>query len=126
MNPINCCSFSRGMPPTRFERSEISDIIRECRALGLVDELRDALQSETMGSHALVVRTVRDLVYELAGSSNRDLAVDALVHATGIAEFGCYSLRDYAGRHGITPEAFRQHVLGMQRRIGFPETLSTS
>jgi hypothetical protein len=56
-------------------------------------------------------------VYELAGSENRDLAVDVLIYATGVAEFDLTSLRDYARKHGLTPEGFRQQVLKMQRRL---------
>ncbi len=66
------------------------------------------------------LRAVRDLVYELAGAQNRDLAVDVLVYATGVAEFDLTSLRDYARKHGLTPEGFRQHVLKLQRRLGLP------
>lgn len=64
------------------------------------------------------MQAVRDLVYELAGSSDRDLAVDVLIYATGVAEFDLTSLRDYAQKHGLTAEGFRQHVLKMQRRLG--------
>jgi hypothetical protein len=66
------------------------------------------------------LRAVRDLVYELAGARDRDLAVDVLIYATGIAEFDLTSLRDYARKHGLSPEGFRQHVLKMQRRLGLP------
>jgi len=37
----------------------------------------------------------RDIAYELAGAKDRNLAVDVLIHATGIAKFGPESLRDY-------------------------------
>jgi len=66
------------------------------------------------------VRAVRDLVYELAGEKNRDLAVDVLIYATGVAEFDVTSLRGYAARHGLTAEGFRKQVLAMQRRLGLP------
>lgn len=65
-------------------------------------------------------RAVRDLVYELAGAKNRDLAVDVLIHATGLAEFECRSLRDYGRKHGMTAEGFRCHILAMQQRLGLP------
>jgi hypothetical protein len=63
---------------------------------------------------------VRDLVYELAGARNRDLAVDVLIHATGIAEFDQLSLRDYARKHGLSHEGFRKQVLAMQQRLNLP------
>jgi hypothetical protein len=40
-----------------------------------------------------------------------------LIYATGVAEFDLTSLRDYARKHGLTPEGFRQQVLKMQRRL---------
>ncbi len=97
----------------------VSDILRDCEQQGLVDELRQALEIEPRPD-ATAVRAVRDLVYELAGAKNRDLAVDVLIYATGVAEFDVTSLRDYAARHGLTAEGFRQQVLAMQRRLGLP------
>jgi hypothetical protein len=63
---------------------------------------------------------VRDLVYELAGARNRDLAVDVLIHATGIAEFDRLTLRDYARKHGLSHEGFRKQVLAMEQRLNLP------
>jgi hypothetical protein len=56
----------------------------------------------------------------VAGARNRDLAVDVLIYATSVAEFDATSLRDYAVRHWLTAEGFRQQVLAMQRRLGLP------
>jgi hypothetical protein len=84
------------------------------------DELRAALAVEPDDAQVSTLRAVRDLVYELAGAQNRDLAVDVLIYATGVAEFDLTSLRDYARKHGLTPEGFRQHVLKLQRRLGLP------
>ena len=97
----------------------VRDILRDCEQQGLVDELRQALGIEPRTDQA-AVRAIRDLVYELAGARNRDLAVDVLIYATGVAEFDVTSLRDYAARHGLTAEGFRQQVLAMQRRLGLP------
>jgi hypothetical protein len=98
---------------------DVLDVVRDCERQGLVDELRRALSIEPRSDQA-AVRAIRDLVYELAGAKNRDLAVDVLIYATGVAEFDVTSLRDYAARHGLTAEGFRQQVLAMQRRLGLP------
>jgi hypothetical protein len=95
----------------------VRDILRDCEQQGLMDELRQALGIEPRTDMA-AVRAVRDLVYELAGARNRDLAVDVLIYATGVAEFDVTSLRGYAARLGLTAEGFRQQVLAMQRRLG--------
>ena len=95
----------------------IRDILRDCEQQGLLDELRHALGVATNNDDC-AVRAVRDLVYELAGAKDRDLAVDALIYATGVAEFDLLSLRDYASKHGLSPEGFRKHVLATQHRLG--------
>jgi hypothetical protein len=97
----------------------VSDVLKDCAQLGLLDELRAALGLGRKDDEASV-QAVRDLVYELAGARNRDLAVDVLIYATGVAEFDLLSLRDYARKHGLSPEGFRQHVLAMQHRLGLP------
>ncbi len=104
-------------PPARFT---VADVVRDCVEFGLMDELRSALGVEAAIGDADTIRVVRDLVYELAGAKNRDLAVDVLVHATGLAEFECRSLRDYARKHGMTAEGFRRHVAAMRRRLNLP------
>ncbi|MEN9636107.1 MAG: hypothetical protein RL077_4511 [Verrucomicrobiota bacterium] len=96
----------------------VADALAECADAGLLDELRMALNPAQDSSQGDALHAVRDLVYELAGAHNRDLAVDVLIYATGVAEFDLTSLRDYARKHGLTPEGFRQHVLKMQRRLG--------
>lgn len=98
----------------------VREVLKDCAEAGLLDELRAALHLESSSDGGTVLRAVRDLVYELAGAKNRELAVDVLIHATGVAEFDCLSLRDYAHKHGLTPEGFRQHVLAMQRRMNLP------
>jgi hypothetical protein len=97
----------------------VCDIVKDCEQQGLVDELRQALGLEARPDQT-AIRLVRDLVYELAGARNRDLAVDVLIYATGVADFDVTSLRGYAARHGLTPEGFRQQVLAIQRRLGLP------
>lgn len=104
-------------PASRFG---VSEVLKDCAEMGLMDELREALGDGACSGDAATLRAVRDLVYELAGATNRDLAVDVLIHATGLAEFDCRSLRDYARRHGMTAEGFRQHVGAMQRRLNLP------
>jgi hypothetical protein len=95
----------------------VADVLRECEASGLLEDLRAALGCAGEDHHVVTLRAIRDLVYELAGSENRDLAVDVLIYATGVAEFDLTGLRDYARKHGLTPEGFRQQVLKMQRRL---------
>ena len=97
----------------------VRDVLHDCAQQGIIEELRQALGLEPRHDDA-AVRVVRDLVYELAGARNRDLAVDVLIYATGVAEFDVTSLRGYAARHGLTPEGFRQQVLAIQRRLGLP------
>ena len=101
-------------------RFGVGDVLKDCAEAGLLDDLRAALDAESPSDGASAIRAVRDLVYELAVARNRDLAVDVLIHATGVAEFDCLSLRDYAHKHGLTPEGFRQHVLAIQRRMNLP------
>lgn len=99
-------------------RVDLNDVLKECFAAGQLDDLREALdESPPLRDTEQVVR---DLVYELAAADNRDLAVDALIHATGIAEFECRSLRDYARKHGLTPEGFRLHVQAIRLRLNLP------
>ena len=98
----------------------VADVIQDFTENGLLDELRAALAVEPDETQGSALQAVRDLVYELAGAQNRDLAVDVLIYATGVAEFDLTSLRDYARKHGLTPEGFRQHVLKLQRRLGLP------
>jgi hypothetical protein len=96
----------------------VADALTECAEAGLLEELRAALNPRRDCQQGDALQAVRDLVYELAGARNRDLAVDVLIYATGVAEFDLTSLREYASKHGLTPEGFRQHVLKMQRRLG--------
>jgi len=96
----------------------VADALAECADAGMLEELRAALNPAQHCSQGDALHAVRDLVYELAGARDRDLAVDVLIYATGVAEFDLTSLRDYARKHGLTPEGFRQHVLKMQRRLG--------
>ena len=97
----------------------VSEVLKDCAQQGLLDELRATLGLERKNDE-VSVQAVRDLVYELAGARNRDLAVDVLIYATGVAEFDLTSLRDYARKHGLSPEGFRKHVLAMQRRLHLP------
>lgn len=97
----------------------VRNVLLDCEQQGLIQELRQALGVEPPPDDA-AVRVVHDLVYELAGARNRDLAVDVLIYATGFAEFDVTSLRGYATRHGLTAEGFRKQVLAMQRRLGLP------
>jgi hypothetical protein len=98
----------------------VADLLKDCARMGLLDELRSTLGLEVKPDQRAALRAVRDLVYELAGARNRDLAVDVLIHATGIAEFDQLSLRDYARKHGLSHEGFRKQVLAMQQRLNLP------
>ncbi|MDI1250582.1 MAG: hypothetical protein PSV13_17100 [Lacunisphaera sp.] len=95
-------------------------MIKDCAQMGLLEELREKLGGGGQTGSTNTMQVVRDLVYELAGARNRDLAVDVLIHATGIAEFDELTLRDYAGKHGLSHEGFRKQVLAMQRRLNLP------
>ena len=101
-------------------RPSAKDLLKDCEELGLLDELRTALARHPESESTTTLRAIRDLVYELACTRNRDLAVDALIHATGIAEFGRTNLRSYAKKHGITAEGFRLQVNAMQSRLHLP------
>jgi len=123
MNRVNCAHpqwNSRTVPSERLSGGDsVRDVLKDCAQLGLLDELRNALGLKQAHDGASV-QAVRDLVYELAGAKDRDLAVDVLIYATGVAEFDLLSLRDYARKHGLSPEGFRQHVLALQHRLGLP------
>ncbi len=112
-------SSNLAAPSRNWAGDSVRDILRDCERQGLLDELRHALGVATNNDHG-AMRAVRDLVYELAGAKDRDLAVDALIYATGVAEFDLLSLRDYASKHGLSPEGFRQHVLAVQHRLNLP------
>lgn len=108
-------------PAARLHGTDsVVDLLKDCARMGLLDELRSTLGIEAKPDQRAVVRAVRDLVYELAGSHDRDLAVDVLIHATGIAEFDRLTLRDYARRHGLSHEGFRKQVLAMRQRLNLP------
>lgn len=107
------------VPASRIGDS-VGDILKDCAQQGLLEELRATLGHEVKPDQRAALQAVRDLVYELAGAKNRDLAVDVLIHATGLAEFDQLSLRDYARKHGLSPEGFRKHVLAMQQRLNLP------
>ncbi len=98
----------------------VADLLKDCAQMGLLDELRETLRTKSQTDHRDTLQVVRDLVYELAGAKDRDLAVDVLIHATGVAEFDHLSLRDYARKHGLSHEGFRKQVLAMQRRLCLP------
>ena len=105
-------------PPVAVD--SVADLLKDCSQMGLLDELRAALGLEARSNQQAALRAVRDLVYELAGATKRELAVDVLIHATGVAEFGRAGLRDYARKHGLSHEGFRKQILAMQRRLGLP------
>lgn len=120
MTPDPFSVLGSAPPPARFT---VADVVRDCAELDLLDDLRKALHPHTAPQQTDTLRAVRDLVYELAGSPNRDLAVDVLIHATGLGEFERRTLRQYARRHGLTPEGFRKQVLAMKRRLGLSEAI---
>jgi hypothetical protein len=108
-------------PAARFCGTDsVADVLRDCAQMGLLDELRETLAGHGQTDRRDTMQVVRDLVYELAGAENRDLAVDVLIHASGVAEFDHLSLRDYARKHGLSHEGFRKQVLAMQRRLNLP------
>lgn len=114
------CRVGRRVPSGGALCYTVADVIQDCTENGLIDDLRAALAVESDDAQGSTLQAVRDLVYELAGAQDRDLAVDVMIYATGVAEFDLTSLRDYARKHGLTPEGFRQHVLKLQRRLGLP------
>ncbi len=120
MNRFTADHFGRIGTAAPAARFAVADVVKDCTELGLLEELRNVLGITTAAGGGDTTRAVRDLVYELAGAKNRDLAVDVLIHATGLAEFECRSLRDYARKHGMTAEGFRHHVSAMQQRLGLP------
>ena len=108
-------------PDSRYLGADnVADLLRDCAQMGLIEELRAKLGLEPRPDQQAALQAVRDLVYELAGAKDRDLAVDVLVHATGVAEFDHVTLRAYARRHGLSHEGFRKQVLAMQRRLNLP------
>jgi hypothetical protein len=120
MPRLNYDHFERISVAAPVCRFGVSDVLKDCTDAGLIDELRAALSADSSSDDSRTLRVVRDLIYELASSPNRDLAVDALIYATGIADFQQTSLRISAQKHGLTAEGFRLHVLGLQRRLHLP------
>jgi hypothetical protein len=108
-------------PASRLSGTDsVADLLKDCARMGLLDELRETLAGHGQTDRHDTMQVVRDLVYELAGAKNRDLAVDVLIYATGVAEFDHLGLRDYARKHGLSHEGFRKQVLAMQRRLNLP------
>ena len=108
-------------PDSRYLGTDnVADLLRDCARMGVIDEWRATVGGRDKRDQQAALQAVRDLVYELAGAKDRDLAVDVLVHATGVAEFDHVTLRDYARKHGISHEGFRKQVLAMQRRLNLP------
>ncbi len=103
-----------------FGADNVTDLLRDCAQMGLIEELRAKLGLAAKPDQQAALQAVRDLVYELAGANDRDLAVDVLIHATGVAEFDQVTLRDYARKHGLSHEGFRKQVLAMQRPLNLP------
>lgn len=124
MNPFASDRLSPNRISRPATRPSVEDMLKDCGELGLLEELRAALSLHPESESAVSLRAVRDLIYELACTENRDLAVDALIHATGISEFGRTSLRSYAKKHGITAEGFRVKVNAMQSRLHLPPRVS--
>lgn len=102
-------------------RVTVAEVVQECTDLGLLDDLRTFLGVQTAEQSSQTLRAVRDLTYELAGTNDRNLSVDVLIHATGLAEFDQRTLRDYARKHGMTAEGFRRHVVAMRHRLGLDQ-----
>ncbi len=66
-----------GLNRTHFPINAIvADALAECAEAGLLEELRAALNPGRDCPHGDALQAVRDLVNELAGASNHDLAVD--------------------------------------------------
>src|ERR1017187_10416933 len=108
-------------PASRFSWTDsVVDLLKDCAQMGLLDELRETLRGNGQTDHRDTIQVVRDLVYELAGAKNRDLAVDVLVQATGVAEFDHLSLGHYARKHGLSHEGCRNQCLMMQRPRHLP------
>jgi len=95
------------------------DIIRDAAKMGLLERLRELLGLAVVSDDAKA-QLARDIAYEFAGETNRDLAVDLFVHVTGIAQYGPSSLRQYAAKHGCSHEWFRREADAMHRRLGLP------
>jgi len=100
---------------SRFDT--VDDILRDVIQWGLLEELRAQLCGFATTESDRASQMARDIAYELAGAKNRSLAVDVLIHATRIAEFGAESLRDYGIRNGCSHEWFRQEVKAMRKRL---------
>ena len=99
------------------------DHIRELKQIGVWDSIVEHIL-ETIGQHKTSsdeenLEIVRAVVAEIQGG-NLWLNSDAFSYATELHVFGCSTLRQYAIRHGITPEGFSKHADGIIRRFGLP------
>ncbi|MBI2512511.1 MAG: hypothetical protein HYV96_11060 [Opitutae bacterium] len=101
-----------------FDTAE--EIIRDAARWGILERLRELLCGNAPPSERESLRVAKDIAYELAGAKDRSRAVDVFIHATGIAEYEIGSLRDYASRHGVSHEWFRQEVEAMRTRLNLP------
>lgn len=95
-------------------------ILRDAEAWGFADKLRELLGLPIRDVRIERLRIVRDIAYELASAQNRDLAVDLLVYATGLAAFGGNSLREYGTKHGCSHEWFRVQSRELSDRLLLP------
>jgi hypothetical protein len=117
--PSGVCEPVAAVEPDFSGFDSAEEILRDASRWGLVEDLRRLLNGESVDSEAgSSLRVIRDIGFELAGAKNRDFAVDLFIHATGIAEFGPSSLRDYARKHGCSHEWFRKEAEAMKRRLG--------
>jgi hypothetical protein len=104
--------------PDYSQIDSIDDLIRDVVQWGRIDELRERLLGPRPAeSHVQDLERIRGIAFEFAGAKNPALTIAVFIHATGIAEFGTLSLRDYAEQHGVCHEWFRQQVIGMCRRL---------
>ena len=92
----------------------------DAKKWGFEEELRALLCQDHPEGHGDQLSIARDIAYEFAGAKNRNLAVDVFIHATGIAEFGAASLRDYARKHGCSHEWIRREAEAMRKRLDLP------
>lgn len=107
----------------------LEDYIHDLERAGLweamVEHILSTRSASPSSSRQELQEFVNNLFIELQ-AGNAQLMADAYCYATHLNKFGPRTLRDYAKRHGITPEGFRKKVKEISRRLSLESLSNTS
>jgi hypothetical protein len=119
---MNAITSHPAVEPDFSHLDTAEDIYRDAVKWGLDEELRALLcpHHASDRDRADAIRLAREIANELAGATNRNLAVDVFIYVTGLGDFESLSTRDYARKHGCSCERFRREAAEMRRRFDLP------